>query len=307
MDDSIAHPPVHTPVLEAAAWKTVLSVSAGVVLAALFLASGIWKITDPLGWAERVVQLRMPALLAVPAAMVLGIAETFAGLMLLVPRFRRWGAWLIGALLTLFMIYVGVHYGELRGEECSCFPWVKRAVGPAFFLGDALMLAAAVAAGWWARPSQGKRSAIIILAAVSVFALTTYGMVQVRQSGVRAPDQITVDGQPYSLRFGRHFLYFFDPECSHCYQAAKEMAGLRWKDVKRVAIPTAQPQFAKPFLENTGFQAGVSNDVEILRKHFSFTAGPFGVVIDNGRQREAIRNFDDDEPEKSLRRLGLVE
>ncbi len=45
------------------------------------------------------------------------------------PRFRRWGAWLTGLLLVAFMLYIGYYYNVLRGAECSCFPWLKRAVG----------------------------------------------------------------------------------------------------------------------------------------------------------------------------------
>ncbi len=38
------------------------------------------------------------------------------------------------------MVYFAVLYDRLLGEDCSCFPWVERVVGPAFFVGDAVRI-----------------------------------------------------------------------------------------------------------------------------------------------------------------------
>src|SRR4030081_1432787 len=132
MDDSIAHPSFRASALEVPAWKSLLSVSAAVIVAALFIVSGVWKITDPLGWSTRMIQAKVPADLSQAAAILVGICETFGGVLLVVPRFRRWGAWITGGLLVVFMAYFGINYTALHGEECSCFPWLKRAVGPGF-------------------------------------------------------------------------------------------------------------------------------------------------------------------------------
>ena len=51
------------------------------------------------------------------------------------PRYRRWGAWLIALMLVAFMGYIGLRYQALVGRDCSCFPWLKRAVTPALFRG----------------------------------------------------------------------------------------------------------------------------------------------------------------------------
>jgi len=136
--------------VELPGWKTKLSWVAAVLLAVLFLASGLWKITDTQAWAQRITQLMLPGALGVPLALVVGIAETFGAVLILVPRFRRWGAILIGLLLIAFIGYFALHYSALRGADCSCFPWIKRAVGPQFFLGDLAMLALAVLAGFYA-------------------------------------------------------------------------------------------------------------------------------------------------------------
>jgi uncharacterized membrane protein YphA (DoxX/SURF4 family) len=307
MEDSIAHPGLSAGSLEMPAWKGLISGLAAILLGLAFIVAGTYKITDPYGMATRLIQMKVWPDVSLAAALMLGTAETFAGVLLMVPRFRRWGAWLTGFLLLVFMVYIGVNYDVLRGADCSCFPWLKRAVGPGFFIGDAVMLLFAVGAGFWARQSESLRSAIIILGAVAVFAGVSFGVTYARQSGLKAPDSITVDGQPYSLQHGKVFLYFFDPECSHCFQAAKDMSKFTWTDTKVIGIPTAQPRFAQGFLKDTNLKAGISNDLEFLRKTFSFVAGPYGVALEDGRQKEAFINFDEKEPKEALKKLGFIE
>jgi uncharacterized membrane protein YphA (DoxX/SURF4 family) len=173
--------------LELPAWKTKLSWVAAVLLAVLFLSSGIWKITDAPAWAARITALKVPVSASLAAALGFGIAETMAGVFILVPRFRRWGALLIGILLLAFMAYFAINYEALRGADCSCFPWVKRAVGPEVFFTEALALALAFFAGLWSRPSRNVRTMIVVAGAVTVFALVSYGVEAVRQTGALAP------------------------------------------------------------------------------------------------------------------------
>ncbi len=303
----MAQPEGKTAFWEMAAWKSALGTLCAWLLGLLFIVAGVWKITDPLAAAERMRQALVPHALSLPAAIGFGVAETVAGAWLIVPRFRRWGAWLTGLLLVAFLLYIGVHYNALRGEDCNCFPWVRRAVGPAFFFSDAVMLLMAVAAGWWARPSAGRRSAAMVIGAVLVFALVSFGVAAVRQSTVTAPSWILVDGRPFSLEQGRVFIYFFDPECSHCDQAARWMSAYRWRNVTLISVPTAQPQFAQDFVNATGFRSLISTDVERLRGVFSFADPPYAVALENGRQRAAITRFDLREPRETLRRLGYVE
>lgn len=306
LDSGAAEPPLASN-LGLPTWKTAVCVVSAVLLAALFLIAGTWKITDPVGAGARLAQAKVPGPLSIPSAVLLGIAETLAGVLLLVPRFRRWGAWLTGFLLLVFMAYIGFFYNELRGAECSCFPWLKRSVGPGFFIGDGVMLLLALLAGLWARPSFGVRSAAIVLGSVVVFALASFGMNMVRQTGVKAPDTVTVDGKPASLTAGRVFLFFFDPECSHCEDAARRMAKYAWKDTKIVSIPTRVPHFAQDFLNSTGLKAGVSPDLELLKKTFPFGDPPFGVALENGREKAPLPIFDATEPLKTLRELDFVQ
>jgi uncharacterized membrane protein YphA (DoxX/SURF4 family) len=314
MSDSSAANPAHLGLniasFDLPAWKKAIGGVCAVLLAILFFVSGAWKLTDPYWWSQFLVELRMPSALALPGALAVGIGEMVGAVLILVPRFRRWGAWLIGFLLVVFMVYIGANYGALVGKDCSCFPLVKRAVGPAFFFEDGAMLLMAVLAGTWARASENLRGALVILGAVAVFAGASFGVNTARASGLEAPPSITVDGKPFSLHEGKTFLFFYDPTCTHCEAAARKMAKLNWKDSKIVAIPIDTPQFAASFLHDTGLKAGTSNDLALLSKTFKFATAPYGVALVRGHQKTTVDVglFEKDgEPVATLRGLGFVQ
>jgi uncharacterized membrane protein YphA (DoxX/SURF4 family) len=294
--------------LELPPWKSVVNHFAALVVAVLLIVAGVWKAIDPFVWSRMVEQLLVPPQFSIPLTLALAVGETFAGVMILVPRFRRWGAWLASLLLVVFMIYIGIHYNALIGRDCSCFPWVKRAIGPMFFVEDAAMLAAALIAGLWARPSVSLRSAAVVLGTVAVFAGVSYGAAVTHQSGTKAPETITVDGKPYSLEHGRIFLFFYDPNCSHCDAAARAMAKMHWKsDVTLIGIPTVMPRFAAAFVHDTGMNLLTSLDVDKLKAVFPFGDPPYGVVLENGREKGPVAHYDDAEPAETLRKLGVIE
>jgi uncharacterized membrane protein YphA (DoxX/SURF4 family) len=292
------------------AWKKAIGGVCAVLLAILFVVTGAWKLSDPYRWSEFLEQLRVSSVFALPGTLALGVGEMFGAVLILVPRFRRWGAWLIGFLLVVFMIYIGTNYSALIGKDCSCFPLVKRTVGPAFFFEDGGMLLMAVLAGWWARGSENLRAALVILGAVVVFAGASFGVNLAHESGLKAPASIAVDGKPFSLQDGKTFLFFYDPTCPHCEAAARKMAKLNWKDSSIVSIPIDTPQFAASFLHDTGLKAGTSNDLALLTKTFKFSTAPYGVALIRGHQKAAIDVglFEKDgEPAATLRGLGFVQ
>lgn len=308
MTDSMAQPPEDPfpAPLERQPWKSAMNWSAAMLLGLLFIASGVWKITDPQSAAMRMAQARVPEALSLFAAVGFGIAETVAGVFLVAPRFRRWGALLAGILLVAFIVYAGVEYNALRGEDCSCFPWIKRVVGPGFFIGDVLMLLLAALAAAWCRPASGRRSAALVAGAVVVFALVSYGVGEATQRGTRVPSPVTVDGQPYSLDRGKVFLFFFHPECMKCFADAQAMSKMTWEDARIVAVPVEQPQFAPQFLADTGLQAAISTDFQRLKTALHYASYPFGVAVEEGREKAAITNFEGDQFQATLRSLGFV-
>ncbi|MCC6368038.1 MAG: DoxX family protein [Bryobacterales bacterium] len=303
----MAHPSLAAPV-DLPSWKTITATVCAILLALLFLVAGVWKTTDPFGASARLAQAKVPGDLSLPAAVLLGAGELFSAILLLIPRFRRWGALLTGLMLVAFMIYIGYFYNELRGEECRCFPWLKRSVGPGFFIGDGLMLLLAVLAGLWSKPAGTLRGAAMILAGIAVVSAASYGVALSQNSGTKAPDLITVDGKPTSLAAGKVFLFFYDPECGHCDAAAKQMAKHTWKeDTRIIGIATRQPQFAADFMRDTKLRAANSSDLALLKKTFPFGDPPYGILLENGRQKAALPIFDDHEPEQTLRKLGFIE
>jgi uncharacterized membrane protein YphA (DoxX/SURF4 family) len=303
----MAQPHQEFGALELPGWKTALSWVAAALLALLFLVSGLWKITDVQGAAMRMAQAKVPESLSQAAALLVGIAETVGGVLILVPRFRRWGAMLTGFLLLAFMIYIGIHYNALRGEECSCFPWLKRAVGPGFFIGDGVMLLGAACAYLWSKRPGSLRSAVIVLGAVSVFALVSYGVAEVRQTGTKAPDTAVVDGKPYSLQHGKILLFFYDPQCMHCFDAARRMSKYSWGDTKVLGVPVEMPQYAGQFMDDTGLKAPFTTDFDKLAPIFNYKAYPYGVALENGREKAPLTKFEGEEPATTLKQLGFVQ
>jgi uncharacterized membrane protein YphA (DoxX/SURF4 family) len=306
MNDSMAQPHSRLATLDLPAWKTALNWATAVLLAILFLSSGIWKITDVGGWAARLTQAKIPEALSIPGTIAIAVAETVAGVFLMAPALRRWGAWLSGALLVVFLVYFGIHYRDLQGQDCSCFPWLKRVVGPGFFIGDGAMLAAAMVAGWWARRPEGLRNAALIVGAVAVFAGVSYGVEVTRHSGARAPETVMVPGQPYDIGTGKVLVFFFNPACTHCMESAKAMSKYEWSDARVVAVPVELPQFAGQFIEETGLRAVVSSDFEKLKGPLGYHAYPYAAALVDGRVKAPIAKMDGDEPLATLRRLGFV-
>jgi uncharacterized membrane protein YphA (DoxX/SURF4 family) len=310
MEESAAHPFEYArdaAASELQGWKIGLATGCAVLLAIIFFVSGSWKLTDPFRWSQALTQFLVPGKLALPFSLLLGVGEMFGAILIFVPGYRRIGAWLIALLLLSFIFYVGVNYGALVGKDCTCFPLVKRSVGPGFFVGDSVMLLMAVAAGVWSRKPADLRPVLVILGAVAVFAGVSYGINANRQTGLKAPDSITVDGKPYSLQQGHIFVFFYDPECMHCDAAARRMAKLNWKDTQVVSLPTRVPQFAASFLHDTGLKAGTSNDLKLMRETFKFVDPPYGVALEDGRQKVAISSWDESEPAKTLRQIGYVQ
>jgi len=307
MQDSMAQAAPDAAFIDLPAWKNVVAWVCAIGVGIFFIGAGLWKLTDHLGAATRMSQMLVPASLSVFTAVFFGIAEVFGGLLLLIPRYRRWGALLCTGMLIAFMVYMAWNYTALQGLDCTCFPWLKRAVGPAFFWTDGAMIAMAVLAGWWANHSAGVKGAGLIFGTVLVLAGVAYGVTESRQSGTPAPASITVDGQPYSLQQGRILLYFYDPECSHCNAAAKQMSKFKWNDVKIIGLATRVPQFAAYFMESTGLNGKNSPDHESLKKLFPFGDPPYGVVLEHGRMKTGLQRFDEAEPEATLRKLGYIE
>jgi hypothetical protein len=146
----------------------------------------------------------------------------------------------------------------------------------------------------------------VILGAVVVFALVSYGVEAVRQTGIRAPETVAVNGQPYDISHGKVFVFFFNPLCSHCFDSAKRMAGYSWGNTRVVAVPVDQEIFANQFIQDSQLNAVVTSDFPKLKQVFGYSAYPFGVAVENGRERAPLTKFEDNEPALTLKQLGFI-
>ncbi len=252
-------------------------------MAVLWLVAGLWKLSDISGWQLKLTQLLVPASLSLVGTLVVSMSEVGAGILLLRPAWRRWGGLLSTVLLLGFMAYVGFNYETLRGEDCSCFPWLERAVGPAFFWSDGAMLAVSLLAVRFSDPPSDQRRIGIPVLAVVLLAGVMFGVDRIgSQPSGEFSASITVEGAPYEVGEGKVFLFFFNPSCMHCLHAAETLSGYEWTaDV--IGLPTQDPDWGPGFLEDAKFPGvRLSPDTDRLRETFEFQDVPFGVLLDDG-------------------------
>ncbi len=280
-----------------------------ILLGIIFLVSGVWKVLDPFKTGELLEQAKVPAGFGRLGASALGTLEVLAAFMLFYPRLRRWGGLLGSGLIVFFLGWIGYYYSALVGKECSCFPIIKRSIGPGFFLGDGVMLLLGLAAFAWSAKVVSAKLPATALAAIALLAGVSYGVNTWKHSNVQVPTPVIVEGKPQNLAEGKVLLFFYDPSCMHCDAAARFMSKLNWGDTKVVAIPTVNPQWAGSFLHDTGFkQATTSLELDKLKKAFPFVDPPYGVALLDGQVKETFTQaqFNEPLPQPDLQKLGFV-
>jgi hypothetical protein len=288
--------------------KRTVSLVCAYALGLIFLASGGWKVLSPLRTGELLEQARVPAGWGALGAASLGTLELLAGILLFVPRLRRLGGLLGSALLVFFISWVAFYYHALAGQECSCFPLIKRTVGPGFFVGDGIMLLLGVAAWAWSPVVKSLKAPLAILGGLAVLAAASFGIAKAGNSGIASPSPLVVDGKPESVSSGNVFLFFYDPQCMHCDAAARFMAKFDWGNTRVIGIPTTQPEFAASFLHDTGLKARTSLETARLRSVFKFIDPPYGVALKDGHQVAAFNQaqFNAPMPKADLQKLEFV-
>jgi uncharacterized membrane protein YphA (DoxX/SURF4 family) len=290
--------------------KRTAAAVAAVLLAIVFLVSGGWKVLQPYQTGELLEQAQVPAGLGTAGAAGLGTIELLAAFLLLTPRYRRWGGLLGSALLVFFIAWIGFYYPKLVGHECSCFPIIKRTVGPGFFISDAIMLLLGIVAWIWSPVVRVRnfRGPGIALATLALLAGVNVGVQARTRIHAQVPNPVVVDGKPADLTSGKVFLFFFDPYCSHCNAAAQFMSKLHWDHTRIVAIPTNDARFAPDFLQDTKLKAETSLETDKLRKAFPFVTAPYGVALVDGQVKKTFpqTQFNAPLPEPDLKQLTFV-
>lgn len=289
------------------AWQNAVGWSAAAIMALLWLVAGLYKLADISGFQVKLTQLLVPVWLSLPGTIALAVTETFAGVLLLRSAWRKMGGYLSVGLLLVFMAYVGINYEALRGADCSCFPWIERAVGPGFFIGDGVMVALAALAAVFAPAPKRLRGAALTLAGICAFAGVSLAWDRLGPAPASdVPEVIQVEGGEFNPRDGGVFLFFFNPTCLHCLDAGIAMAELDW-NAQMVGVPTQDFEIAPGFIEDTGLEnVKISSDLDLLKEKFPFEDVPYAVALRDGQVLELFRFFEEPELSEELRKIKMV-
>jgi len=132
------------------------SLTARLLLAAVFLLAGATKLVDPVGFRKALRNFGLPPALARPAVILLPALE-LAVTVALIPTSLAWyGAWGALVLLTIFLLAVGVAMARGRKPDCHCFGQLHSApVGWPTLGRNAVLWACAGALVWGYRRYPG--------------------------------------------------------------------------------------------------------------------------------------------------------
>jgi len=292
-------------------WQNTVGWTAAILMAALWLVAGLWKLSDISNFQVKLNQLLVPSGLTLPATLAVAAGELFSGILLLRPAWRRLGGLFSTLLLLVFMVYVGVNYEPLRGADCSCFPWIERAVGPLFFWSDGAMVVLSLLAAWFAPKMSafGQLKGLVI--GIAVLSIGALGWDKLGpQPGGEVPAMITVAGEEYDLRSGRKLLYFFNPTCLHCLDVGIALSKYEFQG-DFIGIPTQDPDFIDGFLADAGLteKVKISTDLGLLKETFPFDDVPYAAAVEDGIIQHRFSMIELEEPEmgEKLRELKLIE
>lgn len=126
------------------------------LLAVVFLVSGLAKLVDQQGSRQAFVDFGLPRRLAGPLGYGLPLAELAVAVALL-PTATAWYAAIgASALLVVFLLGMGVNLARGRRPDCHCFGQVHSApIGPGSLVRNGVLLAVAVFIVWEGRISPG--------------------------------------------------------------------------------------------------------------------------------------------------------
>ena len=82
-------------------WKNIAGHIAAAAVGFIFLVAGVFKMTQPFQVQTLFEQLLVPTWGSLPLVILLGITETLGAILVFIPKYRRWGAWLITLLLVV--------------------------------------------------------------------------------------------------------------------------------------------------------------------------------------------------------------
>lgn len=186
----------------------IMLLIARLVLAAVFLASGLAKLADPAGSRQAMRDFRVPERLAAPAAIALPIFELVVAAALIPRATAWWGAAGALALLAAFTAGIGYTLAQGRTPACHCFGQLHSApVGTATLLRNGALAAVSAlvvlfgfddsgssAIAWAIDRTTGERVAMAVVAAIFL-AAGVVGWLLLRMLGENGAMLVRLDGQ----------------------------------------------------------------------------------------------------------------
>lgn len=99
-----------------------LTVRTQIALGIFFVVAALPKIADPPSFAHMVYNYRLlPGPLVNLAALTMPWAELLMGIALICGIWRRTAAWLVGALLAVFIVAIAINLLRGNAIDCGCF------------------------------------------------------------------------------------------------------------------------------------------------------------------------------------------
>jgi len=218
--------------------KQIGRVSA-IVLGAIFVLAGIFKVGDPWSFLGSLPAYGIPSAIRLPIAVVMPTIEVVLGVMLIAGWRTKEASIATGAFLVVFGAAIAYGWNAGTLQDCGCFgPLLKRSP-PVALAQDAAMMVLAVLAMLWA-PSDARsfaqsfsRVRIGTLATVSVVSMAMIASALFADPGtleerLTSAEAVVGASAPSlaALNLGSRdvFLYLFHPDCPHCIENGPLMA-----------------------------------------------------------------------------------
>lgn len=130
-------------------WWRIAQTLMALAVGGVFITAAVIKIADPAKFAQNIKYYHIvPDRLINAMALLLPWWELLAGFAIVVPNWRRAGAWMMIGFLVMFMLAIGSAMARGLDIDCGCFGSKSSKAGMNTLLFDASLLAATIAAMW---------------------------------------------------------------------------------------------------------------------------------------------------------------
>jgi hypothetical protein len=282
-----------------------------IVLAAIFIASGVMKIADRSAVRGAASELGVPLSLAGPVTALLVGAEPVIALFLLLPVTAPAGGWSAFVVLTGLSGVVTVNLARGRRPSCHCFGRSTGAIGWHTVGRNLLLAVGGAAVGLGGQDTQ-------ILAASGLCALALWvGPPARRQWSHRrgaAPASFSLPDQDGTLRsldsvldpVRPLLLVFTQPTCGARHLLMPQVAGWKTEGLIQVAVVNGGPQDDVIAGELVGRSAVLRDAERRVFSAYGITATPAAVLIDGRRRLLATPAFGASDIEALVARPAAV-